>query len=185
MSDAEAVTAFLIVLLAAAALPPFRLLVVLLVTAYILGPSPSKAADPYLCTLWAREAVRIEIETSADPAVMSAGSAKIIALAERAFHRCLLFETEQPALPDVQERDTAAWARSMLRHVQVPQGTAPAGDEPEQESPRFSCQSPSGCLPVGSPEWKDYCRQTWRTYRSSDDTVVRAGTGGRRVLCPA
>lgn len=182
MSDGEAIAAFAIVLIAGATLSPFRLLVVLLVTAYLLGPSPSNAADPYLCTLWARESVRIELQTSSAPEVRSASTAKITDMAERAFHRCLLFETEQPALPDVPERDTAAWARSMLRHVQVPQGTVPAGEPP---TPRFSCGSPSGCLPVGSPEWKAYCRANWRTYRSSDDTVVRAGSDGRRVLCPA
>lgn len=144
--------------------------------------APANAADPYLCTLWARELVRIELETSTEREVVNASLATITDMAERAFHRCLLFETEQPALPDVPERDTASWAQSMLRHVQVPQGTALAGDAP---SPRFSCESPEGCLDVGSPEWKAYCRRTWRTYRSSDDTVVRAGSGGRRVLCPA
>lgn len=155
----------------------------IIILATLLGiAQEARAADRYLCTLWAREAVRIDLETSTDPAVVNANLAKIIDMAERLYHRCLLLETEQPALPDVPERSTEGWARSMLEHVQQPQGTVPAGDAP---SPRFSCESASGCLDVGSPEWKAYCRKNWRTYRESDDTVIRAGSGGRRVLCPA
>ena len=123
----------------------------------------ARAADPYLCTLWARETTRINLVASEDPTIVNATYATIREMEQRAYSACLLYETERPVMPDVPARSSEEWAMSMLRLVQTPQGTVPAGDD---------------------DEWADACAAEWRSFNPEDGTVIRPRSKGGHQRCP-
>lgn len=137
-----------------------------LLAALALSVADARAADPRYCALWAivRTGTVARFPDGAgdysDPAVLHA-------LMDRAFYSCLAQEADGLALPPGGS-DTEAWAAFFARHSAARQGTVPAVDPAE----------------AAEPEWRVRCRKNYRSYRASDDTVIRRGHRSRRTDCP-
>lgn len=84
---------------------------------------------------------------------------------DRAYTTCL----NSDEVPDAPATDVDAARLVVPGEVVLPPGEAPA-------------LGPSGAE-AGSDEWKDWCRKNYRTFRSSDGTVVRH-RNRKRVQCP-
>lgn len=145
--------------------------------------------DEYTCALWAQSQTTFDFLTSTDVDFLTADEGFILLRLSDRFNDCLARAEAHPAVKAGDAKSAtdvylaALHAMLQARFAQV--GTLPAGDDPTPATRGLSCD-PGPCLTPGSDEWKAYCRENWpRTYRSADDTVVRPGSGGRRIPCPA
>lgn len=164
-----------------------------ILAAWIAIGGIAEAADKSYCSLWAREMVRIELRQGVQYDLEYVGedlrftflgagprTAQPILLERRAsnlYQTCRALDPgTRPPLPATPEATTEGWSRATSELSLVWQGSAAAIDPTEG--------SGLSGFSAGSPEWLDWCRANYRTWRESDQTVVRRGSGGRRVPCP-
>lgn len=162
--------------------------------------SPSKADEvpterQSYCALWAREMTRIETQSGtifglgfyndvlrfeqvADAGIATASDKQLIERSAVHFRSCLfLVEFPYLPLPKIPQADPDGWAVAIASLSLGRQGAEPA-TEPTEGLSGF---------PDGSPEWLQWCRDNYATWRESDQTVVRPldkEPSGERVRCP-
>ena len=83
-------------------------------------------------------------------------------LQSRAYSYCLVREVDKLSVPSNED-----WLRLMLKLETMDKGVEPAGDDPTPKKVNVEA-----------------CKKEYRTFRSSDNTVIRYGSKGKRVPCP-
>ena len=180
-----------------ALIAPFALLTV------TLAPVSAMAAAPQYCVLWAREDVRITLLSTNDVDLITATPELIRRMFDRRYAWCVSQKADHLGLPGGDRRLTDAWVAFMAERILGKRQPEPVGDAPEpvDEDPEAEvaneaakppaaketnapiAMSMSG-FPVGSTEHLDWCRTEYRTWDEETRTVIRQGSGGRRVPCP-
>ena len=139
--------------------------ILMLPVAWLLLGAAAKAEDELLCAYFSREYVRIEVVTGGDPDLVYPTPDELVDRAMRVFSRCIVME-EKPVLPGSREsHSTERWAIQIAKLAIGRQGVAPATE-------------------TDPADWRERCRDEYRTWRESDETVIRRVSKGRRVKCP-
>ena len=152
-----------------------------------LASTPSFAASPAYCALFAREyaSARIGRPIPAD------GATAMQRLEDQAFSRCLNLDDE----PDFPETSVyyGAPLEDVIGEAEISEGDASAGDETMVDEPAAAPASPpkvktaaavstgSGLKPW-SPEWLAWCKANYKSFSTTTGMVLTFS--GDKKLCP-